>query len=100
VNQGVPMVIPTTVNVYRAIEAIDYPRNGHGELTAMIHPDRQNRDYQLIVPGDPLFLDLQGNTIYYQGNQPVFPVFINESAYYEKGVAMVLTEQQNTKVAF
>jgi succinylglutamate desuccinylase len=93
-NQGVPMTIPTTVNVYRAIEAIDYPRNGQNELTAMIHPDRQSQDYQPVSLKDPLFLDLQGKTICYQEEQTVFPVFINEAAYYEKGIAMVLTKQQ------
>jgi succinylglutamate desuccinylase len=93
-NQEVPMTIPTTVNVYRAIEAIDYPRNGQNELTAMIHPDRQSQDYQPVSLKDPLFLDLQGKTICYQEEQTVFPVFINEAAYYEKGIAMVLTKQQ------
>jgi succinylglutamate desuccinylase len=93
-NQEVPMTIPTTVNVYRAIEAIDYPRNGQNELTAMIHPDRQSQDYQPVSLKDPLFLDLQGKTICYQEEQIVFPVFINEAAYYEKGIAMVLTKQQ------
>lgn len=93
-NQGVPMNIPTTVNLYRAIEAIDYPRNGQNELTAMIHPDRQSQDYQPVSLKDPLFLDLQGKTICYQEEQTVFPVFINEAAYYEKGIAMVLTKQQ------
>jgi succinylglutamate desuccinylase len=93
-NQGVPMTIPTTVNVYRAIEAIDYPRNGQNELTAIIHPDRQSQDYQPMSPKDPLFVNLQGKTIYYQDEQTVFPVFINEAAYYEKGIAMVLTKPQ------
>lgn len=92
-NQGIAMTMPTTVDVYRAIEAIDYPRNGQGELTAMIHPDRQDRDYQPMAPQDPLFLDLRGENIYYQGDQTVFPVFINEAAYYEKGIAMVLTKK-------
>jgi succinylglutamate desuccinylase len=98
-NQGVPMTIPKTVNVYRAIEAINYPRNGQNELTAMIHPDRQHQDYQPISPNDPLFIDLQGKTIYYQGTKNVSPVFINEAAYYEKGVAMILTEKQTIEVA-
>ncbi len=100
VNQGVPMVIPTTVNVYRAIEAIDYPRNGQNELTAMIHPDRQNQDYQPLADGDPLFVDLQGKTIHYKGKQTIFPVFINEAAYYEKGIAMIFAEQQVMETGF
>jgi succinylglutamate desuccinylase len=99
-NQGVSMTIPKTVNVYRAIEAIDYPRNGQNELTAMIHPDRQNQDYQPIVDGDSLFIDLQEKTIKYNGSQTIFPVFINEAAYYEKGIAMVFTEKQIIKTSF
>jgi succinylglutamate desuccinylase len=99
-NQGVPMNIPKTVNVYRAIKAIDYPRNGQNELTAMIHPDRQNQDYQPVSLKDPLFLDLQGKTICYQEEKTVFPVFINEAAYYEKGIAMVLTEQQTVSTDY
>jgi succinylglutamate desuccinylase len=99
-NQGVSMTIPQTVNVYRAIEAIDYPRNGQNELTAMIHPDRQNQDYQPIIDGDSLFIDLQEKTIKYNGSQTIFPVFINEAAYYEKGIAMVFTEKQIIKTSF
>jgi succinylglutamate desuccinylase len=93
-NRGVPMTMPITVNIYQAIEAIDYPRNGQNELTAMIHPDRQGQDYQPLSLKDPLFIDLQGKTIFHEDEQTVFPVFINEAAYYEKGIAMVLTKQQ------
>jgi succinylglutamate desuccinylase len=93
-NHDAAMKIPASVTLYQAIESIDYPRNGQNELTAMIHPDRQGQDYQPMSLKDPLFLDLQGKTIYYQDEQTVFPVFINEAAYYEKGIAMVLTKQQ------
>jgi succinylglutamate desuccinylase len=98
-NQGIAMNGLTSVTLYEAIEAIDYPRNGRNELMAMIHPDRQGQDYQPLSPGNPLFLDPQGKTIYYQGNHTIFPVFINEAAYYEKGIAMVLTERQSFEVA-
>ncbi len=97
-NQGVAMTIPATVDVYRAIEAIDYPRDGQNELTAMIHPDRQGQDYQIMAPQDPLFLDLRGENIYYQGDQAVFPVFINEAAYYEKGISMVFAQKQTIEI--
>jgi succinylglutamate desuccinylase len=97
-NQGIVMNGLTSVTLYEAIEAIDYPRNGQNELTAMIHPDRQGQDYQPLSPGEPLFLDPQGKAIYHQGNHTVFPVFINEAAYYEKGIAMVFAEKQSFEI--
>jgi succinylglutamate desuccinylase len=86
------------VTLYQAIETIDYPKNSHGEIAAMIHPDRQGQDYQPMAPGDPLFLDFNGQTIVYQGQQTVFPVFINEAAYYEKGIAAILTERREIAI--
>jgi succinylglutamate desuccinylase len=86
--------IPEKITLFQAIDTIDYPRNPEGEITAMIHPDRQGQDYQPMAPGDPLFMDLDGKTIVYSGEQVVYPMFINEAAYYEKGIAMVITEKQ------
>jgi succinylglutamate desuccinylase len=90
--------LPTTITLFQAIDTIDYPRNQNGEITAMIHPDRQGQDYQPMAPGDALFMDLNGNTITYQGDHTVYPTFINEAAYYEKGIAMVITEKQETTI--
>jgi aspartoacylase len=89
-------ILPITV--YQALYTIDYPRNSQGDLKAIIHPDRQDQDYQMIAPGAPLFLDLQGKTIHYAGKSVVFPTFINEAAYYEKGIAMVITKKQEIMI--
>ncbi|MEJ1936133.1 succinylglutamate desuccinylase/aspartoacylase family protein, partial [Nostoc sp. NIES-2111] len=70
------------------------PRNENGEIQAMIHPDLQFRDYEPLNPGDPLFLTLDGKAIAYEGTSTVYPIFINEAAYYEKGIAMLFTEKQ------
>lgn len=85
--------------VYEVFERIDYPRKRE-EITAMIHPNLQSKDYQPINFGDPLFMTFEGETITYQGNSTVYPVFINESAYYEKGIAMCLTEKREITVIF
>jgi succinylglutamate desuccinylase len=98
VNQGKPVAVPAEVTVYQTISSVDYPRNSSGELQAMIHPQLQFQDYQPLHPGDPMFLTFTGETILYQGKSLVFPIFINEAAYYEKGIAMTLTEQQHLKV--
>ncbi len=84
---------------YEVLERVDYPRQGE-EITAMIHPNLQFKDYQPMNLGDPLFLTFEGETITYQGDSPVYPVFINEAAYYEKGIAMCLAKKREIIVQF
>jgi succinylglutamate desuccinylase len=97
-NQGIPLPIKSTIAVYQTISSVDYPRDSSGELTAIIHPQLQFQDYQPLHPGDPMFVTFTGETIAYQGTSTVYPVFINEAAYYEKGIAMSLTEKQQFKL--
>jgi succinylglutamate desuccinylase len=97
-NQDKTLAIPSSITVHQAIQpisAIDYPRNADGEIQAAIHPDRQFRDYEPLHPGDPMFLNLMtGEAILYEGDRVVYPIFINEAAYYEKNIAMVFTEKK------
>ncbi len=88
--QGV--ALPKTLAVYHAIASIDYPRNAQGEIQAMVHPELQ--DYRPMHKGDPMFLTFNGETIPYTEEALVFPIFVNEAAYYEKNTAMVLTTQK------
>ena len=80
--------------VYTHLEHLDYPRRPDGKLRAMIHPQRQGQDYQAMKPGEPLFVSFTGEDLPYEGDTEVWPVFINEQAYYEKGIAMALTRRQ------
>ncbi len=93
-NQNQPLPVPSGLDVYQVISSIDYPRNSQGEIQAIIHPQLQFQDYQPLQPGDPIFLTFAGESIFYSGTSTVFPIFINEAAYYEKGVAMIVTEKQ------
>lgn len=34
-----------------------------------------------------------GKDVLYEGESTVYPVFINEAAYYEKGIAFIQTEK-------
>jgi succinylglutamate desuccinylase len=80
--------------VYQAVANVDYPRDASGDLGGMIHPQLQSRDYEPLHFGQPLFLSFTGEEIFYSGENVVYPVFINEAAYYEKQIALVLTEKQ------
>lgn len=88
----------TSLTLYQYVGVIDYPRNESGEIQAMIHPQLQFGDYEALNPGDPMFLTFDGEVIAYEGST-VYPIFINETSYYEKGIAMCLTEKQQLQIS-
>jgi aspartoacylase len=86
----------TTVPCYRSA-----PAQHHGEMSAklvwpslqdnpnfpayMVHSSLQDQDFTASLhQGDPLFVDLQGNVIEYDGRygSPITLMFINEGGYY------------------
>lgn len=93
-NQGTMPAAKNPLTIYYTMEAIDYPRNEKKEIEAMIHPHLQSRDYQALNPGDPMFLTFDGESVLYEGKSTVYPIFINEAAYYEKEIAMCFTQKQ------
>lgn len=97
-NQGKQSQTDASFTLYQFIGAIDYPRDEDGQIQAMIHPQLQLKDYEALHPGDPMFLTFDNQVIAYAGDSTVYPVFINEAAYYEKGVAMYLAETQHITV--
>lgn len=50
----------------------------------MVHKDLQDQDFCELAVGDPLFVDLDGNVIAYDGSHgsPVRLMFVNEGGYY------------------
>jgi len=94
---------PSHLVVHRHLRSLDLPRHDDGSPAALIHPHRQHRDWQPIQAGDPLFQASDGDTIAYHPpagleNQLVWPVFINEAAYGEKGIALSLTSRERWPV--
>ncbi|XP_028839805.1 aspartoacylase [Denticeps clupeoides] len=83
-----------SVDVFRVLERVDYPRDANGNITAMVHPHLQDCDWEPLSSGDPMFQTFDGRTIEYQGPGPVYPAFINEAAYYEKQQAFVTTRRE------
>jgi succinylglutamate desuccinylase len=91
-NRRVSLSLPDQVTVYQTTKRIDYPRDESGEIMAMVHPQLQLCDYAPLHFGNPLFITFDNQTILYEDNLTVYPVFINEAAYYEKGTAMAFTQ--------
>lgn len=61
-------------------------------------PSSQDRDFCLLHPEDPLFQAFSGETLSYKGNEPLYPFFINECAYYEKGIALSLARKRRVMI--
>jgi aspartoacylase len=97
-NQGETPQRSSALTLYQYVRSIDYPRNENGEIQAMIHPQLQGKDYEALNPGEPIFLTFDNQAIIYEGESTVYPIFINEAAYYEKGIAMCLTEKYQLTV--
>ncbi|MDY6936369.1 MAG: aspartoacylase [Cyanobacteriota bacterium] len=97
-NQGEEIDRPEEIEIYSHWQTINYPRNDRGEIIAMIHPHLHHRDYHSLKKGEPMFVKFDGTEILYQGRSPVYPVFINESAYWEKNIAMSLTTKKKMRI--
>lgn len=86
------------LRVYAQLRNLDYPRDAEGELAGMVPPNLQDTDFQPLQPGEPVFMDFSGQTLRWEGPETVWPVFINEQAYYEKGFAMSLTQPRQVSL--
>jgi aspartoacylase len=95
-NNGLSMTL-NDVEFYDHEMLVDYPRDDDGDIIAMVHEDRQDRDFTLIKTGDPIFRTIDGDVIYYEGDD-FYTLFINEAAYYEKGFAMTLAKKRVKKL--
>ena len=95
--------LPAQLVVHGHLGSLDLPRGADGTPLACLHPLRQHRDWRPLAPGDPLFLGADGTVIPYRpasaleglaARGELVPVFINEAAYGEKGIALSLTQRQ------
>jgi aspartoacylase len=88
--------LPSTLVLHCHAGSLDLPRHSDGRPAACLHPLRQHRDWQPLHPGDPLFLCPDGTTTCQAATaeSPLWPVFINEAAYGEKGIALSVTRRE------
>lgn len=91
-NQG--MDLPAfEMDIYRNLGSVDFPRTADGDLAGTVHPQLQDHDFEPLRPGEPIFKLFSGEDVLYEGDSIVYPVFINEAAYYEKHVAFLKSEK-------
>lgn len=77
-----------SVEYYKSYDDIKIPPGYY------VHPERENRDFVAIKPGDPLFVDAEGKVISHEGPETVWPMFINEAAYQNARLGMTLSHKR------
>ena len=81
------------VEAFRLIEEIEFPKDELGAISAMIHPDLQDKDFEALAKGMPMFLGFDGSLIHYQAERTIYPHFVGEAAYYHLGIAFASAEK-------
>lgn len=93
----------TVLPVYDAVRTVDYPRYEDGTLSAAVHPAIQGKDFTPVRKGDPIFLTMENETVGFsptegEDSEACYPFFINEAAYYEKGIALMIAHRAEQPV--
>eukprot|EP00037_Helgoeca_nana_P022193 m.225975 g.225975 ORF g.225975 m.225975 type:complete len:349 (+) comp25920_c0_seq4:71-1117(+) len=114
--------IDASVQFFSKIGTVDYPRHDDGTVCAMVHEDLQGQDFAVSLSAQPVFrkmsgeamvfdltmLDRVGGPVSVDGQHAeavdavnasdLVPFFVNESAYYEKGIAFAVAQLGTTTV--
>lgn len=97
-NQQQQPPSPKTITVYTLSKTVYFPENSQGEIAGMVHQRVHGNDYYPLKPDEPMLITFDGDAINYQGSNVVYPIFINEAAYWENKIAMYLTTKEEVVV--
>ena len=97
-NQGNQPASVSNITVYSMSQPVYFPTNDQGDITAIISPQLHGNDYSELAPNSTIFNKFNGENIIYQGNTSVYPIFINETAYWEHKIAMYLTTRDKLTI--
>lgn len=98
VNQHQQPEFSKTITLYSLFETVYFPTDDTGEITAMVHSQVHGNDYRALSTGEPIFTKFDGSSIPYQGSNTVYPIFINEAAYWENKIAMYFTMKEEIAI--
>ena len=83
-----------STEIYEEVEDIFYPENEHGELMAYIHPTFQDKDFTPIAGSYTPFRTFHGEDGEMETKEELYPIFINEAAYYPRKLAFTLCKKR------
>ncbi|XP_002127422.4 aspartoacylase-like [Ciona intestinalis] len=85
---------------YKTFKKVDFPRDSQGDIAGMIHQNLQDQDWKPLTRSSTVFRRFNGDDVTLGDvtddvgvEESVYPMFVNEAAYYEKGIAFHLTNK-------
>lgn len=93
-----------TLHCIQMIRAVPFPRDAAKELTGMIHPAVDGKDFSPLKVTDPAFLMFDGSEKSLQDfigdmdDDVVYPFLVNEASYYEKDTAFLIGKRVEVSV--
>lgn len=82
------------LEIYEEIEDIFYPQNENSELDGYIHPTFQGQDFKPIEGRYTPFKTFDGIEVSLETKERLYPIFINEAAYYPQLLAFTLCRKK------
>ncbi|WP_408096368.1 aspartoacylase [Peredibacter sp. HCB2-198] len=82
------------LEIYEEIEDIFYPQNENSELDGYIHPAFQGQDFKPIEGRYTPFKTFDGKEVSLETKERLYPIFINEAAYYPQLLAFTLCRRK------
>jgi aspartoacylase len=82
------------LEVYEEARDVHYPLNEKGELNGYIHSDFQGKDFLALKNKFKAFKTYQQVDIEVETKEELYPIFINEAAYYPQHLAFTLCRKK------
>ena len=98
-NEHPEHFVGRTLEVYEPYKTVTYPLDEAGDLTAMLHPAIDGKDFRLFETSLPAFIEPSGKEITIPLDGPSYPMFVGEASYYEKNVAFYLMTKRKLHLA-
>lgn len=83
-----------SLEIYEEFEDVYYPLNEAGELMAIVHKDFQGKDFLEVEGRYVPFSSFEGEDICLWAKEKLYPIFINEAAYYPSKLAFTLCKKR------
>ncbi len=92
-----PLPSTGSIEIYEEVKDVYYPENEAGKITAYIHKDLQGQDFHPLKERFTAFESFKGESIDHDIQEELYPIFINEAAYYPQKLAFSLCRKVNRK---
>ena len=82
------------IEIFEEAQDVYYPKLPDGTINTYIHSDFQGKDFQKIRGKIKAFKTFLGEDIFIECSEEMYPIFINEAAYYPNHLAFTLCRKR------